>query len=245
MEGKRAIYRAIEAFLRMYFNLQSRASTKKGGSRNSSPFFDAATITLLHTISKPEKKAYVAHINSCFEGEPIIKRYPPIDSSTNDLFETAKDGVLLCKLIDLAVSGTIDECTINTKKNLNPWERNENHNLCLDSEKTIGCTVVNIGTQDLVEGRPRLLFGLISQIIKIRLLADFDLKKAPELMDLVDDGKEMEELMSLAPEKVLLRWMNFHLHKGGFKKSRFKFFFRSEGWRCICCSAKYPCTRVL
>jgi plastin-1 len=94
-----------------------------------------------------------------------MKRHPPIDPSTNDLFETAKDGVLLCKLIDLAVSGTIDECTINTKKNLNPWERNENHNLCFDYEKTIGCTVVNIGTQDLVEGRPRLLFGLISQII--------------------------------------------------------------------------------
>jgi hypothetical protein len=57
------------------------------------------------------------------------------------------------KLINLAVPGTIDERTINTKKNLNPWERNENHNLCLNSAKAIGCTVVNIGTQDLVEGR--------------------------------------------------------------------------------------------
>jgi hypothetical protein len=29
------------------------------------------------------------------------------------------------------------------------------------------------------------------------------------------------------------------------QESRFKFFFRSEGWRGICFSAKYPCTRVL
>lgn len=62
---------------------------------------------------------------------------------------------LLCrsKLINVAVPGTIDERAINTKKFLNPWERNENHTLCLNSAKAIGCTVVNIGTQDFIEGR--------------------------------------------------------------------------------------------
>lgn len=93
--------------------------------------------------------------------------------------------------------GTIDERAINTKRVINPWERNENHTLCLNSAKAIGCTVVNIGTQDLVEGRvslgyqyfntftylcfvslkvflfcfffmqPHLILGLISQIIKV------------------------------------------------------------------------------
>ena len=61
--------------------------------------------------------------------------------------------VLCSKLINVAVPNTIDERAINTKKVLNPWERNENHTLCLNSAKAIGCTVVNIGTQDLVEGR--------------------------------------------------------------------------------------------
>jgi len=53
----------------------------------------------------------------------------------------------------VAVPGTIDERTINTKRVLNPWERNENHTLCLNSAIAIGCTVVNIGPHDLVEGR--------------------------------------------------------------------------------------------
>lgn len=57
------------------------------------------------------------------------------------------------KLINVAVPGTIDERAINTKRLLNPWERNENHTLCLNSAKAIGCTVVNIGTQDFIEGR--------------------------------------------------------------------------------------------
>jgi hypothetical protein len=37
------------------------------------------------------------------------------------------------KLINLAVPGTIDERAINKKRVLNPWERNENHTLCLNS----------------------------------------------------------------------------------------------------------------
>lgn len=60
---------------------------------------------------------------------------------------------LCSKLINVAVPGTIDERAINTKSMLNPWERNENHTLCLNSAKAIGCTVVNIGTQDIIEGR--------------------------------------------------------------------------------------------
>lgn len=63
------------------------------------------------------------------------------------------DAVTCSKLINVAVPGTIDERAINTKTLLNPWERNENHTLCLNSAKAIGCTVVNIGTEDLIEGR--------------------------------------------------------------------------------------------
>ncbi|XP_057955266.1 fimbrin-5-like isoform X2 [Malania oleifera] len=208
----------FESFLRAFLNLQARATAKLGGSKNSSSFLKATTTTLLHTISESEKASYVAHINSYLGEDPFLKKYLPLDPSTNDLFDLAKDGVLLCKLINVAVPGTVDERAINTKRVLNPWERNENHTLCLNSAKAIGCTVVNIGTQDLVEARPHLLLGLISQIIKIQLLADLNLKKTPQLVELVDDSKDVEELMGLAPEKVLLKWMNFHLKKAGYKK---------------------------
>lgn len=72
------------------------------------------------------------------------------------------------KLINVAVPGTIDERAINTKRVLNPWERNENHTLCLNSAKAIGCTVVNIGTQDFIEGRvwlPSSLYGKMMVIM--------------------------------------------------------------------------------
>lgn len=77
------------------------------------------------------------------------------------------------KLINVAVPGTIDERAINTKRVLNPWERNENHTLCLNSAKAIGCTVVNIGTQDLVEGRVSSANALMNFQDKNSLLDDY------------------------------------------------------------------------
>ncbi|GLU08046.1 hypothetical protein SLE2022_249750 [Rubroshorea leprosula] len=210
----------FEFFLKVYLKLQAHASARTGtGTKNSSAFLKAATTTLLHTISESEKASYVAHINNYLAEDEFLKKYLPIDSSSNDLFEIVKDGVLLCKLINVAVPGTIDERAINTKRILNPWERNENHTLCLNSAKAIGCTVVNIGTQDFVEGRRHLVLGLISQIIKIQLLADLNLKKTPQLVELVDDSRDVEELMSLPPEKILLRWMNFQLKKASYQKT--------------------------
>ncbi|TYJ09664.1 hypothetical protein E1A91_A11G156000v1 [Gossypium mustelinum] len=209
----------FEFFLKVYLKLHAHASARTGSpAKNSSAFLKATTTTLLHTISESEKASYVAHINNYLAQDGFLNKYLPINASSNDLFEIVKDGVLLCKLINVAVPGTIDERAINTKRLLNPWERNENHTLCLNSAKAIGCTVVNIGTQDFIEGRRHLVLGLISQIIKIQLLADLNLKKTPQLVELVDDSKDVEELMSLPPEKILLRWMNFQLKKSPYKK---------------------------
>ncbi|KAL2935760.1 Fimbrin-2 [Bienertia sinuspersici] len=209
----------FELFLKVYLKLHAHASSKMGSpAKNSSAFLKAATTTLLHTISESEKSSYVSHINSYLGEDKFLEQFLPIDPSTNDLFEIVKDGVLLCKLINVAVPGTIDERAINMKRMLNPWERNENHTLCLNSAKAIGCTVVNIGTQDFIEGRRHLVLGLIAQIVKIQLLADLNLKKTPQLVELVDSSEDAEELMSLPPEKILLRWMNFQLRKSEYKK---------------------------
>ncbi|GFP91177.1 fimbrin-2 [Phtheirospermum japonicum] len=60
---------------------------------------------------------------------------------------------------------------------------------------------------------------LTNDLFEIQLLADLNLKKTPQLVELVDDSKDVEELMSLPPEKILLRWMNFQLRKGGYSKT--------------------------
>uniref|UniRef100_A0ACD5YTX8 Uncharacterized protein n=3 Tax=Avena sativa TaxID=4498 RepID=A0ACD5YTX8_AVESA len=214
----------FEPFLREYLNLQAKGVSKSGGKKKlkgSVSFLKASTTTLMHVINESEKTSYVNHINNFLGEDSFLKNFLPLDPESNDIFNLVRDGVLLCKLINVAVPGTIDERAINTKKDPNPWERNENHNLCLNSARAIGCTVVNIGTQDLIEARPHLVLGLLSQIIKIQLLADLNLKKTPQLLELFagDNIKEAEELVTIAPDKMLLKWMNFHIQKAGYKKT--------------------------
>lgn len=76
--------------------LQGLATEKRGsGTRTLSAFLKSPTAALLHTISESEKASYVAHINNYLAEDEFLKKYLPIDPATNDLFETAKDGVLI------------------------------------------------------------------------------------------------------------------------------------------------------
>ncbi|XP_074301883.1 protein SEMI-ROLLED LEAF 2-like isoform X5 [Silene latifolia] len=64
--------------------------------------------------------------------------------------------------------------------------------------------------------------GLQALSAMIQLLADLNLRKTPQLVELVDSSKvriiteDAEKLMSLPPDNFLLRWMNFQLRKAGF-----------------------------
>jgi plastin-1 len=118
-------------------------------------------------LQESEKQAYVDHINLWLKDDKVVGNRLPINAATDELWEAVKDGILLCKLINVAVKGTIDERVLNIKEKMNAWEKNENQTLCINSAKAIGCSVVNIGAGDLTEAKPHLVLGLISQIVKV------------------------------------------------------------------------------
>uniref|UniRef100_A0A7N6FIR4 Plastin-3 n=1 Tax=Anabas testudineus TaxID=64144 RepID=A0A7N6FIR4_ANATE len=173
-----------------------------------------------HSISEQERIAFANYINSCLANDPDCKHFLPINPNTEALFKAVTDGILLCKLINHSVPDTIDERTINKKK-LTPFTTQENLNLALNSASAIGCQVVNIGAQDLKEGKPHLVLGLLWQIIKIGLFAVIELSRNEAIAALLEEGESLEALMKLSPEELLLRWANFHLKKAGMSISNF------------------------
>ncbi len=91
---------------------------------------------------------------------------------------------------------TIDERVLNKGK-INTFQKTENNNVVINSAKAIGCSVVNIGSQDLLEGREYLVLGLTWQIIKIGLFAKVDLKYHPELFRLLEEGETLDDLLKV------------------------------------------------
>ncbi|XP_058470224.1 plastin-2 isoform X2 [Solea solea] len=170
-----------------------------------------------HSYSEEEKVAFVNWINKALEKDSDCKHVVAMDPNNDDLFAAVGDGIILCKMINLSVPDTIDERTINKKK-LTPFTIQENLNLALNSASAIGCHVVNIGAEDLKEGRQHLVLGLLWQVIKIGLFADIELTKNEALIALLRDGESLEDLMKLSPEELLLRWANYHLEEAGSNK---------------------------
>jgi plastin-1 len=102
----------------MYKNEQNQldANTDKKGVkkfkvRNSTSGFS--------TFSEEERSAYVKVINTVLKDDADCKKYLPIDPNGMEIFNFMQDGIILCKLINCAVKGTIEEKVINKKQNMN------------------------------------------------------------------------------------------------------------------------------
>ncbi|KAG0782071.1 hypothetical protein G6F22_009275 [Rhizopus arrhizus] len=134
------------------------------------------------------------------------------------IFDECKDGLILCKLINDAVPDTIDERVLNVKSKLNSFQMVENNNIVINSAKAIGCSVVNIGSTDIIEGREHLILGLIWQIIKRGLLSKIDIKQHPELYRLLEQDETLDDFLKLPPDQILLRWFNYHLKAAGWER---------------------------
>ncbi|OQV23557.1 Plastin-1 [Hypsibius exemplaris] len=167
-----------------------------------------------HSIRVEEQAAFSDWINSNLSRDPDLKHILPIDIEGAGLYHSVQDGILLCKTINLACPDTIDERAIN-KKNLNVYTKRENLTLALNSAESMGCHIVNIEADDLAKGKPHLTLGLLWQIIRIGLFNQITIEQCPGLVLLLGEDEKIEDLLRMAPETILMRWVNYHLAQAG------------------------------
>ncbi|GJP36929.1 hypothetical protein CLOM_g21390 [Closterium sp. NIES-68] len=211
----------FEGYLRLQADIDKGTSyfSPLSKPRNSAAkeFMRSPVTSTVHVINESEKRAYIEHINANMAEDEHVASLLPIAPEGGDLLDKVQSGVLLCKLVNLAAPGTIDVRAINSKAQLNAWQRSENHTLALNSARALGCQVVNISGQDIAERREHLLLGLIAQIIKVHLLSFISVSAAPELVDELEK-ESGEDVRHESSEQLLLRWMNLHLKKAGYSK---------------------------
>lgn len=175
---------------------------------------DASSEGTTHSVKANELSGFADWINKCLSGDPDCSAYLPLNPATGDLYQKTQDGIILCKMINWSVPETVDERAINKTK-LDVYRKTENLLLAINSARAIGCSVVNIGAGDLLEGKPHLVLGLLWQIIRIGLLSDINIAHHPGLILLLEEGECLEDLFKLSPEQILLRWVNYHLRNSG------------------------------
>lgn len=198
-------------------------SSHGGGGRIQ---VQGSSANVTHTINEDERTEFTRHINAVLAGDADIGDLLPFPTDTFEMFDKCKDGLVLAKLINDSVPDTIDERVLNRPgkkiKSLNAFHMTENNNIVIESAKGIGCSVVNIGSGDIIEVREHLILGLIWQIIRRGLLGKIDIKLHPELYRLLEDDETLEQFLRLPPEQILLRWFNYHLKNAGWQR-RYEF----------------------
>ncbi|MDP2438726.1 MAG: hypothetical protein Q8P67_23525 [archaeon] len=95
----------------------------------------------------------------------------------------------------------------------NKFESNQNHDLAIEAARKLGCSVVNIGGEDLLKGTPHLVMGLLWQIIKKALMSQ--VTSQMDFSRLAGEGESEADMSGIPPEQILLRWFNFHLKNAG------------------------------
>lgn len=100
-----------------------------------------------------EAAAFAIHINNSLEGDELLQDLLPLDEETGqDLFTKNQNGLLLIRMLNLAKPDAIPLSAVN-KWPRNIYQKIENLNVALRAAKTMGCSVVNVGSQDFMEGR--------------------------------------------------------------------------------------------
>ncbi|KAK7679352.1 hypothetical protein QCA50_017569 [Cerrena zonata] len=108
-----------------------------------------------HTVNDEERTEFTRHINSVLSGDSDIGDRLPFDTETFQIFDECRDGLVLSKLINDSVPETIDTRVLNLpgvkKKTLNNFQMSENANIVINSAKAIGCVVVNVHSEDIID----------------------------------------------------------------------------------------------
>ena len=165
----------------------------------------------------------------------VFERYLPIDPADggHDILSKLVDGVLLAKMINLAVPDTIDERVLHLRDirtdSIEPKHIVENLNIVLSSCKAIGVPFgsyvrkneenenKNVSVEQLLDPShyEDLVRHILSELSKMHLSATINLKDNPVLIRLAHEWEDDDTIKSLPATTWLKRWINYQLKRSG------------------------------
>merc|ERR1712037_764832 len=104
----------------------------------------------VHTVLVEEEQvAFADWINDMFAKDTDVNHKLPLKKDGSDMYEKMDDGILLCKIINMAAPDTIDERVINKGKKISIFKQHENLTLARNSASSVGCVIIGMDSHNL------------------------------------------------------------------------------------------------
>eukprot|EP01133_Synstelium_polycarpum_P002555 gene2555-2929_t len=155
-----------------------------------------------------EELPLLLFINQRLPATADIAHVFPIDTSKH-IGMSIYDGVLLCKLINFAREGTIDERVMNMQPS-KQIEVDQNFNLVANSARAIGCILSN-ATPQLLRSDPRTSISLIYELVRVYLVSRINIVASPNLLLLKRSDEDVKHFVAASSSQLLSRWVLYHL----------------------------------
>lgn len=189
---------------------QSETKLNKDGKQVTETLGEAGS---KHTYSLEEKMAFSKVINEVLADDELLAERLPIDPETDDLFTACDDGIIFCKLVNKIQPDTVNDRVLKKGKNI--FEVKATINMALSAIKAVGGKVFGTDAELIIKHTEHLILGLLWQLIKLLMNQDIDILKHPEMIKLAEGEEEFNDLLAMPKEKILIRWMNWHLKEAG------------------------------
>ena len=163
-------------------------------------------------------KTYINTLNKCLCDDEDTRNKIPIDpESEEDVFEKLKDGIVLCKLENLADKNLLNEDSLKTGDNLSDDDKNANVEKAIDSADKLGCPT-KLKPRDVLRGKKKKDQDIVGDILERVMVPPKTIKDHPDSDDLVKEGETKDDLAKGPVDDFLKRWVNKHLKAAGHPK---------------------------
>lgn len=168
-----------------------------------------------HTYSVEERGTFARILNYYLKDDEDLKDRLPMSTEDETLFHVFDNGILMCKLLMLIDENCIDTRAINRQQTMNVYQVQENLKMGIAAAKGMGIKLIGIDPKDFINKVPHQILTFVWQALRLLVSKSMNLKDTPEMMRLCEEGEELKDLQKLPTEKILIRWVNYHLAKAG------------------------------
>jgi hypothetical protein len=166
-------------------------------------------------MNSAETSLFVQYFNEVATTLPSCSGYLPF--TEENIFEKLTDGIFCGRLLEAVPKAKLNSKLLNIPAT-DDQSKKANHSLVLAALRKNLNSTITCNEAELLSGEHIEMHDYTWEVLRAHLLRYASLNERLPLIRSLKKGEDLTVLLSLDQERVVLRWVNYHLEKAGEEK---------------------------